>query len=48
MIFPKYINSFIEDNSSSYSDRIYKSEEPWSQPYFDEIKNLDTSYPLFK
>lgn len=29
----------IEDNSSSYSDRIYKSAEPWSAPYFDEIKN---------
>ena len=29
----------IEDNSSSYSDRIYKSAEPWSEPYFDEIKN---------
>jgi hypothetical protein len=29
----------IEDNSTSYSDRIYKSHEPWSEPYFDEIKN---------
>jgi len=29
----------IEDNSSAYSDRIYKSSEPWSAPYFDEIKN---------
>lgn len=29
----------IEDNSSSYSDRIYKSSEPWSEPYFEEIKN---------
>jgi organic radical activating enzyme len=29
----------IEDNSSSYSDRIYKSAEPWSEPYFEEIKN---------
>ena len=28
----------IEDNSTSYSDRIYKSAEPWSEPYFDEIK----------
>ena len=25
----------IEDNSTSYSDRIYKSAEPWSEPYFD-------------
>ncbi len=30
----------IEDNSTSYSDRIYKSHEPWSEPYFDEIKSL--------
>lgn len=29
----------IEDNSTSYSDRIYKSHEPWSDPYFNEIKN---------
>jgi hypothetical protein len=29
----------IEDNSDSYSDRIYKSAESWSEPYFDEIKN---------
>lgn len=29
----------IEDNSKSHSDRIYKSAEPWSEPYFDEIKN---------
>ena len=28
----------IEDNSSSYSDRIYKSAEPWSEPHFNEIK----------
>jgi hypothetical protein len=29
----------IEENSESYSDRIYKSSEPWSEPYFEEIKN---------
>jgi organic radical activating enzyme len=29
----------IEDNSNSYSDRIYKSSEPWSEPHFDEIVN---------
>ena len=30
----------IEDNSNAFSDRIYKSSEPWSQPHFEEIKNL--------
>lgn len=30
----------IEDNSSSFSDRIFKSSEPWSYPYFDEVKEL--------
>jgi hypothetical protein len=29
----------IEDTSTSYSDRIYKSAEPWSEPYFEEIIN---------
>lgn len=29
----------IEDNSQSFSDRVYKSSEPWSSPYYDEIKN---------
>lgn len=30
----------IEDSTeSSFSDRIFKSSEPWSEPYFDEIKN---------
>lgn len=29
----------IEDNSDSFSDRVYKSEEEWSKPHFDEIKN---------
>ncbi len=27
----------IEDSSSGFSDRIYKSSEPWSSPFFDEI-----------
>ena len=27
----------IEDNSNSYSDRVYKSSEPWSAPHFEEI-----------
>ena len=27
----------VEDNSSSYSDRVFKSSEPWSEPYFEEI-----------
>ena len=27
----------IEDNSSDFSDRIYKSAEPWSLPHFDEV-----------
>ena len=29
----------VEDNSDSFSDRIFKSEEDWSKPYFSEIKN---------
>jgi organic radical activating enzyme len=31
----------VEDNSSSYSDRTFKSSEPWSEPFFDEISKLD-------
>ena len=31
----------VEDSSSSFSDRIFKSSEPWSEPYFEEIKNSD-------
>jgi uncharacterized Fe-S cluster-containing radical SAM superfamily protein len=31
----------VEDNSTSYSDRVFKSSEPWSYPYYDEIKNLN-------
>ena len=30
----------VEDNSTSFSDRVFKSEEPWSQPFLDEISNL--------
>ncbi len=29
----------VEDNSDSFSDRTFKSSEPWSEPYFDEIKD---------
>jgi hypothetical protein len=28
----------VEDTGNSFSDRIYKSSEPWSSPYYDEIK----------
>ena len=31
----------VEENSDSFSDRVFKSSEPWSEPYFDEISNLD-------
>jgi MoaA/NifB/PqqE/SkfB family radical SAM enzyme len=31
----------VEDNSDSFSDRVFKSSEPWSEPYFDEIKSLN-------
>lgn len=31
----------IEDSSSGFSDRIYKSSEPWSAPFFDEIVDKD-------
>ncbi len=30
----------IEDNSDSFSDRIFKSSEPWSEPYFKEITDM--------
>jgi organic radical activating enzyme len=29
----------VEDTSTMFSDRIYKSHEPWSLPYLEEIKN---------
>jgi len=28
----------VEDNSNQYSDRVYKSSEPWSYGYIDQIK----------
>ncbi len=31
----------VEDNSDKFSDRVYKSHEPWSHPHMEEIKNLD-------
>jgi hypothetical protein len=31
----------VEDNSSSFSDRVFKSSEPWSEPHFNEIKESD-------
>ena len=30
----------VEDNSPQFSDRVFKSNESWSKPYFNEIKNL--------
>ena len=29
----------VEDNSEHFSDRLYKSSEPWSWPDLEEIKN---------
>lgn len=40
----------IEDNSRDFSDRVFKSSEPWAAPTFDEIKNsywLDDYYPRY-
>jgi organic radical activating enzyme len=40
----------IEENSDAFSDRTYKSSEPWSAPYFEEItkggwdKNYNPKY----
>jgi hypothetical protein len=36
----------VEDNSNSFSDRVFKSEEPWSLPFFEEIStsNWNTNY----
>lgn len=31
----------VEDNSSEYSDRVYKSGEPWSKPHIQHLKTLD-------
>jgi hypothetical protein len=30
----------VEDNSNEFSDRLYKSNEPWSKPYLKEIQEL--------
>ncbi len=29
----------VEDSSDRFSDRVFKSSEPWSLPYMNEIKN---------
>jgi hypothetical protein len=31
----------VENTSTSFSDRIFKSSEPWSEPYFEEISKSD-------
>lgn len=31
----------VEDNSNSFSDRVFKSSEPWSEPFFNEISGSD-------
>jgi uncharacterized Fe-S cluster-containing radical SAM superfamily protein len=31
----------IENNSNSFSDRVFKSSEPWSSKHFEEIKVLE-------
>ena len=31
----------VEDNSDKFSDRVFKSNESWSKPHFDEIVKLD-------
>jgi organic radical activating enzyme len=31
----------VEDSSSSFSDRVLKSSEPWSMDQYETIKNLD-------
>ena len=31
----------VEDNSDRFSDRVFKSQESWSLPHFDEIANSD-------
>ena len=40
----------IEDNTSEFSDRVFKSSEPWAWPTLDEIKNSHWSqdyYPRY-
>ena len=34
----------VEDNSNEYSDRIYKSSESWSRPFYKEI--VDTPWNI--
>jgi organic radical activating enzyme len=34
----------VEDTSTHFSDRIYKSSEDWSLPFMDEIKSLDWNH----
>jgi hypothetical protein len=29
----------VEDSSNSFSDRVFKSSEPWSEPHLEDIKN---------
>jgi hypothetical protein len=31
----------VEDNSNSFSDRVFKSSEPWSISQLDDIKNSE-------
>ena len=31
----------VEDNSSEFSDRVFKSRESWSKPHLEEIVELD-------
>ena len=31
----------VEDNSDRFSDRVFKSQESWSLPHYDEIKKSD-------
>ena len=31
----------VEDNSDRFSDRVFKSQESWSLPHYDEIVNSD-------
>jgi len=33
----------IEKSSDAFSDRTYKSAEPWSAPFFNEIKDLNSN-----
>ncbi len=37
----------VEDNSDEFSDRTFKSSEPWSDPHHDEIVNADWRQDFF-